>query len=212
MATLNVKDRTATGHRTKAMRKEGQVPMALITKPDHTIRLIQADAHAVRQAVGRAHGAGMFDIQIDGEAKPRSVIVKQIDKEYLSQRINTVTLMEVSKTDTITADIPVTHIGTPEAVSSGVALLATPTTHVKVKGQVSKIPDSFEVDVTELAVGGHITAADLKLPDGVELASPADTLLFSVSIAKEPELEVETAPEGEPELVGAEAESGEASE
>lgn len=203
MAVLQVSLREAKGHKTKHLRKAGLVPMALIQKKGHEIRLLQGDAYQVRQTVGRAHGVGMFDIQIEGEAKPRSVIVKQVDQDYLAHMLTNVTLMEVSKDDLITADIAVTHVGTPESVEAGTALLGSPNTTIKIRGKVSELPDHFEVDVSGLDVGGHIVASEIPLPEGIELISPPDTLLFSVSIAKEPELETETTEEvTEPEVIG----------
>jgi large subunit ribosomal protein L25 len=208
MAALQVTPRTDTGHRAKHLRRAGLVPLALIRKPDHDIQLLQADAYQARQTIGRAHGAGMFDIHIEGEPKPRSVIVKQVQQDYMTHRLNNVTLMEVSRDDTITTDIPVTHVGTPEAVEAGTALLLTPASSVKIKGKISDIPDQFEVDCSGLDIGGHITAGDLQLPAGIELVSPPDMLLISVTIAKEPELEPEVVAEGEPELVGEEPGEG----
>lgn len=202
MAVLQVTHREATGHRTKNLRKTGLVPMALFQKPDHAVRLIQASVIHVRQAVSQAHGVGMFDIQIEGEAKPRSVIIKHVDQDYMTHRLNNVTLLEVSRDDLITADIPVLHSGTPESVESGIALLASPQSTIKIRGKVSELPSQVEVDVTGLEIGGHIVASEVALPEGIELISPPDTLLFSVNIAKEPELEAEVVEEGQPEVVG----------
>lgn len=202
MAALQVTPREATGHRSKGLRKVGLVPMALFQKPDHSVRLIQASVIQVRHAVSQAHGVGMFDIHIEGEDKPRSVIIKQVDQDYMTHRLNNVTLLEVSRDDLITADIPVLHTGTPEAVESGIALLASPQSTIKIRGKVSELPSQVEVDVSGLDVGGHIVASEIILPEGIDLVSPPDTLLFSVTIAKEPELEAEVAEEGEPEVVG----------
>lgn len=209
MAVLQVTSRTGTGHRAKALRRSGLVPMALIRKPDHAITLLQANAREARQTIGRAHGAGMFQIQIEGEDKPRSVIVKQVQQNYITHQLNNVTLMEVSREDVIVTDIPVLHTGVPESVAAGDAILMTPMTSVKVKGKISDIPDQVEVDCSSLEVGGHVTAADLKLPAGIELASPPDMLLISVNIAKEPELEAEPEAEAEPEVIGESAEASE---
>ncbi len=57
-----------------------------------------------------------------------------------------------------------------------------PTDHVKVKGKVSDIPDTIEVDISGLAMHESITAAHITLPEGVELISNHDTQLFSVTM------------------------------
>ena len=211
MSVLQVTPREATGHGAKHLRKRGIVPMALIKKKDHEIQLIQAPAMQVRKVVSAAHGVGMFDIHVEGDAKPVSVIIKQIDQNYMTKGINNITVMEVSKDDLITADIPVTHIGVPEAVDAGTALLGSPNSTVKIKGKVSELPDHFEMDVSGLEIGGHILASDIVLPEGIELLTPPDTLLFNVVIAKEPELEPEVTEEegAEPGVAGEEPAAGE---
>ena len=48
----------------------------------------------------------------------------------------------------------------------------------------------IEIDVSGMVLHDAIFAHQAKLPEGVELLSSPDSQLFSVTIAKEPELEV----------------------
>jgi large subunit ribosomal protein L25 len=49
-----------------------------------------------------------------------------------------------------------------------------------VKGPAGKLPEHFEIDVSALNVGDHITAGDVKLPAGFGLITPADTVIVAV--------------------------------
>jgi large subunit ribosomal protein L25 len=136
----------------------------------------------------------MIDVSIDGDKTPVSVVVKSIDRDLMSRTLTHVTMQEVSRDDKIRVDIPIVAIGMPQAVTDGEAVLMHPTEHIKVRAKVSDVPDNIEVDISGLGVHESITAGQLTLPDGVELMSSPDSQLFTVTIAKEPELE---APEAE---------------
>lgn len=177
----------------KALRKSGMVPMALVEKGGRTT-LVQAEVNDLRRALSQTHGAGMIDIELEGH-KGLSVVVKSIDRDTLSRSLTHVTVQQVSKDDTIKVDIPVMAIGMPEAVTEGQAVLMHPMDHLKLRGKVSDIPDHIEVDISGLGIHESITAGQVALPEGVELLSSPDSQLFSVTIAKEPTLEVEEAEE-----------------
>jgi large subunit ribosomal protein L25 len=192
MSVLNVKERAAE-IKPKALRHSGMVPMALVRKGGQTV-LIQAAVNDVKRALSKAHGAGMIDVLIEGTKAPVSAIVKQVDRDTISRSLTHVSMLQVNKDDTIRVDVPVTAIGMPEIVTAGEAVLMHPTDHIKVKGKVSDIPDTIEVDISGLAMHESITAGQVTLPEGVELISNHDTQLFSVTMPAKIE-EVETAAE-----------------
>ena len=68
------------------------------------------------------------------------------------------------------------------------------------------IPNSIEVSVEGLAIGDHITVADLKLPEGVETHVEPETLVINVTNPPVVELETEEGDEA------AEGEADEAAE
>lgn len=189
----------------------GFVPMAVVQKGGNTL-LVQAPVNDLKRALSHAHGAGMIDVAVDGNATPLSVMVKQIDRDIISRALTHVTVQQVSQDDTVRVDIPVVAIGTPQVVTDGQGVLMHPTDHIKVKGKVSAIPDNVEVDISNLGLHEAITAAQIQLPEGIELLSSPDSQLFSVTVAKEPELEAPEVEElGEVPTVG-ETEGGESSE
>lgn len=189
MSVLQVSNRGAEV-KAKALRKTGVVPMALVEKGGN-IRLIQGSAKEVQRALMHAHGAGMIDIAVEGDAEHHSAVVKSVDRDIISRTLNHVTFMQVSKDDKIKVDVPIVAVGTSQAVVDGLGVLMHPTDHIKVRGRVSDIPDQIEVDISNLGVHDSITVSELKLPEGLELMSSPDSQLFSVTIPKEPTLEEE---------------------
>lgn len=204
MSVLNVTPRDGTKPHT--LRKAGKVPMALIERgKDHL--MIQADAEELRHALAHASGTGMFDLVVDGEKKPRNVIVKQVDHDAIKRAILNVTVMQIKMDDLITVDLPVVSVGTPPAVEDHTAILNHPTTHITVRAKVADLPDHIEVDVSAMEVNTSMMAGELKLAEGLELMSSPEATLFSCTPPPVVVLETPTeGEEGEPELLGEEGE------
>jgi len=180
MSVLNVKERAAQ-IKPKSLRKSGMVPMALVRKGGDIV-LIQAKVNDLKRALAHAHGAGMIDVMVEGSKQTVSAIVKSVDRDTLSRSLTHVSMLQVNRDDTIRVDVPVVSSGTPAAVEAGEAVLIHATSHIKVKGKVSDIPDDIVVDISGLGVHESITAAQVVLPDGVELVSTPETQLFSVTL------------------------------
>lgn len=199
MAKLTVQERTEANP--KRLRRLGILPIGLIAKGSDT-RKVQAWAGDVRNALMHPDDHGMIELTIEGEKKPRSVMVKQMELEPVTRNLLTVTFMEVAKDDVLTVDVPVTALGTPAAIASEGAVLLAPTDHIKIKGMAGVLPNHIEVDISGLEVGQSIDAEHLALPDGVELVSSPAATIFALHPAKVQSLEPETGEEPtEPQLV-----------
>ena len=82
--------------------------------------------------------------------------------------------------------------------------------YLKVKGTPSNLPEAFEIDVTNLAIGQTFLVRDIVTPEGVELLADPSNAVVSVSrprVIEEPvAIEGE---EGEELAEGEEAAEGE---
>lgn len=196
MSVLHVERRTSG--KPAQLRRRGMLPMVLVQR-DNTNSLIQATEVELRKAMAAADGLGRLDLEIAGEKKPRKVLVKHIDKNFVHQQILCVTLVEVGADDVVKIDLPVVGINAPEDFEGHGLSLTHPTDHVKVRGKMSSLPERVEVDLANLEVGHHINAGDVQLPEGVELISSADATLFSLQVLKAASLEPEAVAEPEAE-------------
>jgi large subunit ribosomal protein L25 len=213
MVLLEVEERDAA-LQPKNLRRDGLVPMALV-EPGQETRLIQAPLKDVQRAISHSSGAGMFELQVKGEPKKKTVIVKQLDQNVYKRQVLNVSVMVITRDQVLTSDIPVHAVGTPEPVTDHAGILVSPTSHVKVKGKAMDLPGQIEVDVSAMQIGDTISVEAVSLPEGVEIVSSHDAVLFSLQPMKVVEEEPEPTEEEEslePELVGAEREEGEGSE
>jgi large subunit ribosomal protein L25 len=74
------------------------------------------------------------------------------------------------------------------------------TREVHVECLPGQIPKHLEADVTDLHVGQHVEAKDLKLPEGVVLLDAPDKVLASLGHSRTEEAEA-SADRAEPEVI-----------
>jgi len=177
MATLQVESRNqASSAEVNRLRANGILPMALITKTEGT-RLIQAPIPAIKDVISQTKGLVMFDLE-DGKDKMR-VVMKAVQRHPSTRRVLHMTVQEIKDTDIIKVPIPVNLVGEPVAVTKKLATLMAPMSQLEVQAQVSRLPDSITIDVSELKQNDKITVSDVPLPEGVIAISSPDAVLAS---------------------------------
>lgn len=106
-------------------------------------------------------------------------------------------LLVVRRGERVTVEVPVQLVGEPAKGT----LVITEIDRISVNADATQLPDFVEASLDGLDVGAHITASDVRLPAGAELASEPDTLLVTINVAPtaeqmgEPEAAAEEAPE-----------------
>jgi large subunit ribosomal protein L25 len=83
----------------------------------------------------------------------------------------------------MTIDVPIHFSGTATGVETGGELH-----HVKREIKISclftVLPNFVEVDVSGLQIGDSLKVHDIKLPDGITVLDPEDTIIASVAAPK----------------------------
>jgi large subunit ribosomal protein L25 len=122
-------------------------------------------------------------------------------------------LIQIDLTQKVEANVQINFLGTPLGVKDEGGLVQTINSTITVSTLPSSIPSSLDLDISELNVGENATALDVKLPEGVELASEGDdSILVTITLPRAAIEEEETEGlEGE-ELDGEEGAEGESSE
>jgi len=88
------------------------------------------------------------------------------------------------------------------------------TREVAVECQVVSIPDSLSLRVNDLKLDESLLASDIELPEGVQLVTPAETVIARCSVPVEAAEEEEGAEASgdEPQVIGDQKEDGDASD
>lgn len=157
----------------RRLRAAGQIPAVLYghgTEPVH----LALPGHQVALLIRRANA--LLELTADG--KDHLALVKDVQKDPVRQIIEHIDLLVVKKGEKVAVDVPVVVVGEPFAGT--IANLDATTVSLEV--EATHIPQNIEVDVEGLEDGTHITAADLKLPQGATLVTEPETLVVAVSV------------------------------
>ena len=75
---------------------------------------------------------------------------------------------------------------------------------IKVLCEPANAPESIDVDITNLTSGHSLHVSDLKVGEGIEIHEAPETVVASIVIVKEAELEPQVAEGAEPVVEGEE--------
>jgi large subunit ribosomal protein L25 len=164
-------------------------------KPVHIALPAREFAAAIR------HGGAnqVFAIDVTGGASTLA-LAKAIQKDPIKDTYEHVDLIIVKRGEKVTVDVPVVLTG--EAARN--ALVVTESTTLSLTAEALHLPESVEVSIEGLEPGAQITAGDVTLPKGSELAADPATVVVLVSGGSTAEPEAGAAAEGGEESADAE--------
>lgn len=147
----------------------------------------------------------VFSLEIDGgEGSDVMFHDRQIDP--IKGRLMHADLRRIRRGEKIEVTVSINLVGEPAAAQDG-GVLTQQLREVKILCTPRLIPESIDVDVSELQVGESIHISDLKVEEGIEIHGDMDALVASLVFVKEPELEPTPEDEiTEPTIVGEEGE------
>ncbi|RLT35608.1 MAG: 50S ribosomal protein L25 [Chloroflexi bacterium] len=173
--------RTALGKAATKLRREGTLPGNIYGRAlqSQAVQMSSRDVIALL----KAHGPNtLIQLQVEGEPQARSVVVRGVQRHPVNQTLVHVDFYQVDISRRIQAHLPVMVIGEAPAVQiyAGVLLLAADT--VIVEALPAEMPTHVEVSVDSITeIDGAVTVADLILPAGVTVLTPASVMLARVT-------------------------------
>jgi large subunit ribosomal protein L25 len=160
-------------------RRAGLVPAVLYghgEKPQHIALPAREFAAAIR------HGGlnQVFTIDIVGASGTTLALPKAIQRDPIKDTYEHVDLLIVKRGEKVQVDVPVTLTG--EAARN--TLIVNESTTLAVVAEAMHLPSGFEVSIEGLEAGSQVTAGDVQLPRGVDLAVEPDFVLAIISQAQ----------------------------
>ncbi|PKU90043.1 MULTISPECIES: 50S ribosomal protein L25/general stress protein Ctc [Bifidobacterium] len=109
------------------------------------------------------HTNALFTINYGGESK--IAVVKDVQRNPVKRIVEHVDFYEVKAGEKIDVEVPVFVEGTPK----GAAVAFVDIQELKVRADVSNLPERIVIDVDGMTDGTKVFAKDVKLPEGAEL-------------------------------------------
>lgn len=206
---LEVQLRTETNGKAKKILKNGFIP-AVVYGSGAENKSVKVRKHDFEKTFAVAGEFNLIDLSVGGD-KPAKVIIKDVQRDGVTNNIIHVDFYQVDMNKKITAEIPLNFTGEPKAVKKLGGTLVKNMDKVEVSCLPGDLVSRIDVEISGLEnFDQFIRLQDLTLPAGIELASATNEAVIGVVETKAEKEEAakpaEAAPAAEGETVAPEAE------
>lgn len=201
--TLEVSRREGIGkEKAKKLRAAGMVP-AIVYGGHKEPVAITVDRKAVSELVLKGeHGVrSIFLLKMAGSDQQRHAMIKDIQLDPISRRMKHIDFVRVVMDEVVRVTVPVHVKGLAIGVKNGGGILDHQVRELHVECLPGSIPDTFDVDVTDLNLHQFIRISDLKIADGIKIFDDLDRVVVSVVTPKVEAVVEEAVDTAEPEII-----------
>lgn len=180
MKTLEIKGaaRSEFGKKsTNAVRRAGSVPCVIYGGGD-TVHF-SVPAAEFKQLIYTPHS---YIVNFDIDGKKEQAVMREVQFHPVTGNILHVDFYRVDEKKPVAIDLPVVLTGNSEGVKAGGKLILSKR-KLRVSALVKDLPDTVEVDVTNLGLGKSIFVGDVHIP-GLEILTPASTAVCAVRMTR----------------------------
>ncbi len=177
--TLKVETRDIVGKKVAKMRKENKIPAVMYGNKIAAQNLWINDLDFAR-AYNKAGESALVELEVGKEK--HSVLIHELQHDHRSGKVSHVDFFQVNMKEEVETEIPLEFIGESEAVKAHGGVLIKNMDSISVKCLPANLPEKFVIDLSKLVTfEDHITVADLKTSDLVEILLEAETVIALVA-------------------------------
>ena len=189
---LEVTDRDVLGKKVRFLRRNGITPVHLFGHDVKSLAL-QCDTAQLQHVLAQAGQTRIIDLHLEQGKRPRSVMVREIQKNPITGNLLHVDLYQVRTTEKIRVEVPIVLVGEAPALKSRENMLTHDLNSLTIECLPTQMPDSIEVDLSSLTEADQaIRVKDITLGEEVTVLNEPELVLVKISVRR---IEVEEVPE-----------------
>ena len=191
--TLEVASREGKGTGVaRKLRAKGKIPGVVYGGHRDPVA-IEVDRKAVTDLIQKSdHGVrSIFLLKLTGTDQQRHAMIKEMQIDPISRKLMHIDFVRVVMDEVVRVTVPVRLNGSPIGIKEG-GLLDFQVRDLHVECLPGQIPDSVELDISNLAIHDYIRVSELPLPQGVKVLDDPDRVVVGVTHQK---AEAEPTPE-----------------
>jgi large subunit ribosomal protein L25 len=211
---LKVANREILGKKVKHLRRQGITPVHVFGHGIDSLAL-QCDTRELERVLNQAGQTRLVNLKLAKEKKPRTVVVREFDRDWRKGELVHVDFYQVKMEEKIRLEVPVVLLGEAPALRSKTNMLDHELGTFTVECLPAKIPDSIEVDISSLTeLDQAIRVKDIALDKDITVLNNPDLVVAKISLRPvekvvEKVVEEVAAAEAEGEAAEEEAEAAE---
>ena len=173
----------------RRLRAEGHIPGVLYGHGMSPLS-VTVERRELRLALSGPAGSNtVLSLEVGGKSYP--AVVKEMQRHPVKRAVHHIDFLQISMDEEITFSVPVHLIGESKAVMAEGALVDKAVDHIDVRCTPTDMPNSFDVDITDMQPHAVIRLSDVAMPKGVTPLGDPDmpivtTLTTSAAEAAEP--------------------------
>ena len=183
--TLEVTRRERSGkEQAKKLRQDGKIPavvygghkepVAITVERKAVSDLIQKSDHGIRS---------IFLLKMSGTDQQRHAMIKDMQMDPISRRMTHIDFVRVMMDEVVRVNVPIHLNGTAIGIKEG-GILDFQIRELHIEVLPNAIPDSIEVDISELGHHDYLHISDLKIPSGIKVLDDPERVVVGVTHAR----------------------------
>ena len=190
---LQAKKRERTGSRySRRIREQGGLPAVVYGHKQGPVS-ITLDA---KETLTLIHGGErVYTLDVEG-GETETVLLRDLQYDYLGTNIVHCDLARVDLNERVHVSVNIVFVGESKGLKRARTSIISSVSELELECTVTNLPETIEVDISDLDVGDIIHASDVKLPkDTMVLLTDPDAVV--ANLIQQKELEEETAESAE---------------
>ena len=182
--TLPVANRDVLGKKTRFLRRQQITPVHLF---GHNLKslALQCDTTQLQHIVARAGRTKLINLEIENEKLPRSVFIREIQRDQITEQLLHVDFYQVRKEEKIAVDVPIILVGEAPAMKEKGRLLTHGITSLSIECLPGNVPPQIEVDLSPLEdLEQAIHVRDIALSPDITVNTDSEQLVVKISEAR----------------------------
>lgn len=184
----------ASDEKTKKLRREGTLP-AVLYGHDGTnsvaLKLSNYDAEALLRKA--TVNKSVITVNVPDLPWSGKVILREVQKHPWKNKLHHLSFFSIASQDFIEVSMPIHFVGEAVGVENNGGTLDMVMTEVQLKCPPDAIPQSLDVDISNLDIGDALHIGEIELPKGSSIAVDDKLLVVSVLAPRTTTLEEEDA-------------------
>jgi len=161
---------------------------------------ISLDARVFAKMLAAFGNKSVFQLDVDGNRI--NAVLTEVQRCALKGNVKHVDFKSINMAEELEVDIPVTVTGNAIGVADG-GFLLQPNREVRIKVNPTKIPETIEVDVTDVAIGTSLYVGDIRQKFSFEILQEDDYTLVTITPPAAENVQEDDTVDGTPEVIEA---------
>lgn len=179
--SLQASTRDVLGKKTRFLRRQGTTPTHLFGHGLESLAL-QCDTAKLQRLIARAGMTRLIALDVEGDKQPRSVFIREIQRDACNGELLHVDFYQVRRTEKIRVDVPIILVGEAPAMKEKGRILTHSLTSLSIECLPDKLPPQIEVDLSQLEeVGQGIYVRDIAFGPDITVFTDPDQMVVKVS-------------------------------